>query len=367
MAADSQNAPSPQPRQGAILGFVASINVTYYRGLQYLRGVAALCVVAYHAGGKSNFDFHVGQAGVDVFFVLSGFLIASISEKATNPRAFLIARMSRIVPLYWIATSVVIIGAAAQFFPSINLTAGHVVCSFAFVPCISPSNGHLWPLLVPGWSLNYEFFFYLTFTCAILLPRQFRVPAIVMFFSGLLIAGWAMPAKSDTLDFYSNPIIIEFLIGIVIAKLARHMISRLGGHLLIATAVVTLAAECVVAAHDLTEKTRLIFWGFPAALLLTGIISVEKSRSLPKVPVLLLLGDASYSIYIWHTLAISLGAKLLILLDCPELLLFPALIAFGTATGSVLYLFVERPIIVYFAVRSRRAKLKNDSLVRTSA
>lgn len=139
-------------------------------GLQYLRGLAACAVVAYHAADRAQRPFAAGETGVDLFFVLSGFLMWAITDAHSRPGQFLIDRAKRIVPSYWIVTSVMLAGAIAGLFPAVRLTVTHIVTSYAFIPSISPSNGQVWPLLVPGWTLNYEAGFYLLFGAALCLP-----------------------------------------------------------------------------------------------------------------------------------------------------------------------------------------------------
>src|SRR5690606_7660569 len=126
-------------------------------GIQYLRAVAALGVVVFHAAERTGTHFAIGAAGVDVFFVVSGFIMWVIAnDRSPSPSAFLRGRIERIVPLYWAATSVMVAGGLAGLFPNLRVTAWHVFASLAFIPSRSPSNGEVWPVLVQGWTLNYE-------------------------------------------------------------------------------------------------------------------------------------------------------------------------------------------------------------------
>ena len=159
-------------------------------GIQYLRAVAALAVVVFHAAERSGLNFVVGAAGVDIFFVISGFVMWTLA--ATRPVstwAFYRDRLLRIAPLYWIVTLVMAVGALAGLFPRIRLTADHVIASLAFVPHRSPSNGEIWPLLTQGWTLNLEMFFYLIFGLILFLPRERRLAMLTTTFVGLVLAG----------------------------------------------------------------------------------------------------------------------------------------------------------------------------------
>jgi exopolysaccharide production protein ExoZ len=183
----------------------------YLFGLQYLRAAAALGVVGFHASENSHLNLDLGQAGVDLFFVLSGFLMWSITEAPTTPMAFFIGRIRRIVPVYWIATCVVLVGALFSLFPAITLNTPHVLSSFFFIPARSPSNGHIWPLLVPGWTLNYEMFFYLIFSLVLFLPRRIQLLVMITIFGGLVASRALAQFPVAELTFYSDPIILEFI------------------------------------------------------------------------------------------------------------------------------------------------------------
>ncbi len=104
-------------------------------GIQYLRAFAALAVVVFHAAEKSGEHFAIGAAGVDVFFVISGFIMWVISERRPmTPQGFLLDRIRRIAPSYWLVTAVMIVGAVAGLFPNLQLTGAHVLASLFFVP-----------------------------------------------------------------------------------------------------------------------------------------------------------------------------------------------------------------------------------------
>ena len=133
--------------------------------IQILRAAAALSVALFHACQWSQADFAVGAAGVDLFFLISGFVLWLAAERApVSPGAFLWARFTRVAPLYWIWT--LIAAAMAAVWPPItaiiHLGLGHLLLSLAFLPHTDPAGGP-WPLLPSGWTLVYEAFFYLAF------------------------------------------------------------------------------------------------------------------------------------------------------------------------------------------------------------
>src|SRR5829696_2873445 len=161
--------------------------------IQYLRGVAALMVVYTHASVQTQryadvelpFSAH-GAAGVDIFFVISGFIMwmTTIGDTPTSkPLPFISRRISRIVPLYWVLTTgIVIVGLVRpDLLSSTVITVWHVLASFFFIPYPHPAdNGSLVPVLIPGWTLNYEMFFYAIFACSLTVKPKFRLPLLFL-------------------------------------------------------------------------------------------------------------------------------------------------------------------------------------------
>ena len=156
--------------------------------IQILRALAALLVVFHHARYQIR-DFEAffyggiwqsGQAGVDIFFVISGFIMwVTTHDRRTTPLQFLTNRIVRIVPLYWLLTLTVAAACliAPSLFRGVVLAPEHVVKSLFFIPDFYPGMPtHIWPLLLPGWTLNYEMIFYVVFAVALLLPRHLMIP-----------------------------------------------------------------------------------------------------------------------------------------------------------------------------------------------
>jgi len=134
-------------------------------------------VVVFHAAERTGGHFAIA-AGVNVFFVISGFITWVICERRpTTPARFLRERLERIAPVYWIATGIMVAGALASLFPNLKLTLGPVLGSLFFIPHHSPSNGQVWSVLVQGWTLNYEIFFYMVFAGSL---RAHRLATILI-------------------------------------------------------------------------------------------------------------------------------------------------------------------------------------------
>lgn len=295
-------------------------------GLQQLRAVAALGVVGFHASELGGLPFLPGAFGVDLFFVLSGFLMVAITGDETQPGAFLAARARRVVPLYWLATLAMAVG----------LTIGGAVpdparlaSALAFLPQgnAGPTAMGL-PLLAPGWSLHYELGFYALFATALLLPVRWRTPVL----SGLLIA--LAGAGSIVRMAWTDPILIEFAAGMWIGEVWRgradaRMVA-IGGALVL--------AGLLLLYPGLLDRIRL----FAAVLAVAAIAWTLRGEPARRRPRLEALGDASYAIYLTHLLvmkplfALAAGVP-------PAALIVPAAIL-GIAAGMIVHHRVERPI-----------------------
>lgn len=319
-------------------------------GLQYLRGLAALAVVLFHAIGRAGGNFHAGEAGVDLFFLLSGFLMVAISGPETRPLAFLADRARRIIPVYWIATSVMLLASMVGLFPKVQLEAGHVLASYLFVPWTSPSNGSVWPLLVPGWTLNFEMAFYLLFAALLPFGGQVRqIAVLTVMLAGLVMLRPIADPANAIATFYTDPMLLEFAGGCwlgILWKRPGDWPRWMGwGTVLIALAMIAWAGFYAA------KINRAIGFGIPAALLLASVLALERRRPIGEWRLPLLLGDASYSIYIWHTLAISVTIRLSWRLDLPIVASIVIGIIGGIAAGLIGYWLIERPILAWFRER----------------
>ncbi|MHB0950897.1 MAG: acyltransferase family protein [Allorhizobium sp.] len=311
-------------------------------GIQYLRAAAAIAVVLFHAAEKTGFHFAIGAAGVDVFFVISGFIMWVVSaRREPTPWQFLRARIRRIVPVYWLATAVIVAGALGGLFPNLELSLEHVLASLFFVPARSPSDGEIWPVLVQGWTLNYEMFFYLVFAATLFLPRAWRLPAIAALFGLLVVAGPLLVTGNAVILSYTRPIILEFVAGMVIGELwlkSRVPAPAMG------FALIALSLSGFAAIQVASLPFDALVCGPLAAALVVGVLALEARRRIRFVPVAVLLGDASYSIYLWHTFAISVSAKVGASMGSAPVAVFVAAVACGVITGILGYRLLERPV-----------------------
>lgn len=324
-------------------------------GIQYLRGLAALAVVVFHAAERTGGHFAIGAAGVDVFFVISGFIMWVITaERPVSPLRFLAERARRIVPVYWIVTGVMVVGALAGLFPNLRLTVGYVLASLLFVPSRSPGDGQIWPVLVQGWTLNYEMFFYLVFALTLLLRPRPRLAALAAIFLSLTVAGLVVHSRNPLWLTYTNPIILEFLLGALLGKFWLEV--RVPGPSTgVGLIVLALIGFTFVGVTYIGFGPLVL--GPLAAALVTGTLALERRGVLGHVRPLAYIGDASYSIYLWHTLAVSVAVKFAGWLALPFLPSFAIAVLAGMAVGTIMHELLEAPIQAAFKARTVRAAL----------
>lgn len=311
-------------------------------GIQYLRGFAALAVVIFHAAERAGHHFAIGAAGVDVFFVISGFIMWVIADGRTlTPAKFMADRLKRIAPPYWIVTFIMVAGGLAGLFPNLVLSWQHVMGSLLFIPYRSPSDGQVWPVLVQGWTLNYEMFFYALFALSLFLPARSRLLAMTSVFGALTLTGMLFSPQDPALATYTRPIMLEFLLGAFIGKwwLAGKLPPLTFG---VAALLVGLGGFAFIGITGMGFDEWLC--GPLAAALVVGILILERHGAMRRIAALSYLGDSSYSVYLWHTLAISVVVKFGILLALPSPLLVIAGGFFGVALGAAAYELVEKPI-----------------------
>ena len=335
--------------------------------IQVLRGIAALSVVAYHAQQEATWyhlplrlpDLFVGAAGVDVFFVISGFIIlyasASIFGRAASVAPFLRRRVIRIVPLYWLALIVCALYTAAYDLPPHNVHALErwLGLSMLFVPAHANA-----PLLTTGWTLNFEMFFYTLFAFTLPFKRRLAMTTlsaglIVYGLSGVL--GW-LPAWCSTL---ASSLLFEFVAGLWIAEacLSGVRLPRVCTILLVVGGAVALIISGL---FDFTswQLWRGVVWGLPAAALVAGGALAAKEQPAWVGRAFEKLGDASYALYIAHYTLFGFLARAALPWLPPGRLAamayFVLLMTSAVALGCLVHVIIERPLYRWMLGRRLR-------------
>ena len=320
-----------------------------FLSIQYLRAFAALAVVVFHACQWVDIDFDIGAGGVDVFFIISGFLMWRITDvPGAAPRGFLWKRVTRVVPLYWIATAAVtgLALAAPWIVPKVKPEPGHILLSLLFIPHLDPM-GIPFPLLPPGWTLNYEAILYLIFTTALFLPRAWRFGVVIGALFAITISGLF---AYHLFPLFANPMMLEFAAGVAMAKAYGEgpQLSPGTGWSLIALGLVCFAMLKLLGIHS--DIGRWVLWGIPATMMVTGALAIETAGRLPRSKALERLGDASYAIYLCHWPLLALIARGIGI--GPAWLFVPATTIAAAAAGLAVHYLVERPAIRFFRRRT---------------
>jgi exopolysaccharide production protein ExoZ len=337
--------------------------------LQALRALAALLVVADHAiyylaekqdvaQSLQNLAWFLGTFGVDIFFVISGFIMIYTARDLFGTRLgfakFAYRRIIRIVPLYWLATIIAAGLLVRHQFPS-NF---EIFTSLAFIPVVAQAGEPLRPILGVGWTLNLEMFFYALFTVSLLFSRRTGTILVVSLLVLLVAVGGLLKPVVDTNDpltvatFLTNPILLLFAAGVVLGTmidLSDRWAFRVPLGAIIVIGLIVAAVALFVVCVDQAPWPfgwQVVFWGLCVAIVLLAIVAEEhRSGALAGLE---RLGDASYSIYLFHFLVIAAVGRVWLTMF-GHIALWPfAAVAFVTASavGLAIHLWVERPMLV---------------------
>lgn len=317
--------------------------------IQILRAFAAIIVVLFHtylAVISYGFEHqylklltanieHWGAFGVDIFFVISGYLMFMINnKKSRTPYEFLVNRITRIVPIYWFLTILLFI--VFQFAPSVFREMGYsplkLVSSLFFV---SRQFGFTDPALYVGWTLEYEMFFYVLFALALFCKCSNAIRLILL---------TIMIGASIYMELYAA-IAIEFAYGGLIFILCDKVpyLKKLqpSNHfwwLIIAMLMM------VILMPAFAQEYRFIYWGIPSAIIFFSVLFIKQIN----LNALVKLGDASYSIYLIQVFTIPVSAKILekLMPEASGILIFMISAIFSIVVGYLFYLAVEKHLNV---------------------
>ncbi len=324
----------------AIHGWWQSRNGLLIRPIQYLRGIAALSVVWLHALEMMNFHAlgpsRFGGSGVDLFFVISGFIIViTATTKRLSIKQFLLLRIIRIAPLYWLSTLLIVAAAHLGAFKTLQYSLARIIKSLFFVPY---DGG---PVLVAGWTLNYEMAFYFVFAFSLLFSRRWQFHLLTGMLLLLVALGLVFHFHGTMARTYTSVLLLEFLGGAAVGHMWMQNKVEFG---------------LPLAILFLTVGWFLLFrWNQPpllgftqmAGALLVILGCLQRRVRMVESTILLVIGNWSYSIYLTHLFVL---AALRILwrskVDSLVLALSFMTIALVAAilVGGVCYKLVEDPL-----------------------
>ncbi len=339
--------------------------MTELLSIQYLRAAAALMVVLLHLYPQwQRMGFEGAEpgwlaGGVDIFFVISGYIMwTTTARRPVGPLTFYRRRIARIVPLYWLLSAVVVgvMMVAPHAVQSTRFDLRHVLASFSFIAMESPSTGRVEPVLIPGWTLNYEMFFYLVFGLTLTLRENVRLAVTGIVLAALVALHPLAQRLGPVAAFYTSSIMLEFLAGMALGWLTAK--DRLQGNRLTGWGLLLAGIVLMIALDGMEGVPRLAAMGAPATAIVAGALMLERAGGVPRMALPLRLGDASYSLYLSHPLILSaLGQawRKWGLADMPGGLAWFAGVAvvITLACGLAVYQLLEQPLLRVLRGRGR--------------
>jgi exopolysaccharide production protein ExoZ len=276
-----------------------------FRSIQLLRFVAAVFVVISHSDyiymayarvpdRSTAYAFGFGAVGVHIFFVISGFVMYSATFGAGRPiswKSFLFRRFVRIYPIYWLYAALFL---ALMYGRGDSIRFDLIAKSLLLIP------GYSSLIIGQGWTLSYELYFYVCFAACIWLGMVRSLAALSVIFIALIAMRKLLPTSIGAIDIISNPLLLEFVLGALIATaiISGFRVPTVASVSLIVVAVV---AYTVGLWFGYQRLPSLIVWGIPSAILVLGVSTLELDGSLSSAILdIAWLGDSSYSLYLLH-------------------------------------------------------------------
>ena len=329
--------------------------------LQALRCLAAAMVLFGHVQHEAA-SLHLGAApfvpleplawgaGVDIFFIISGFIMYHTSADRFGTAGagweFLKRRAIRLVPIYWLYTTAML-AALVMFNGRIahnDVTLGQIVASYVFVPW-PRADGDLRPILSLGWTLNYEVFFYLAFGAVMAASKRRGMLLLAGAFIALVLLGVLVRPDSWVAYFWTRPIILEFLFGIGLARVFRAGV-RLRWPAAAAMVVAGIGLMMLATALNLQYLLMRPLWaGVPALIICAGLALGPGSHH-PLMRLARAGGDSSYSLYLSHAFTVNIASMVWLRLSLGSPWAFTGIaIAASMAVAWVSYRLLEQPAL----------------------
>jgi exopolysaccharide production protein ExoZ len=313
-------------------------------GVQYLRGFAAIAVLLYHVGEQYKVPFEIGAARVDIFFVISGFILWNTTSKSeVSMPDYFWKRFTRVIPLYWIVLGVTFVSVNAKpaFFYNHDASVENLFRSVVLLPRLKDGAFH--PVVLQAWTLSYEVFFYCLLGVLMGLGLRWRLIGTCATLATLV--GLGRIVDLSYVGTFADPIVLEFAAGVLIAYVAsQREFSPYVIFLALPLAIVGFAASRTL----IVDWPRVVKWGVPAALLVIAAVSLEPWFRKYPVRALGYFGDASYSIYLWHVWVGTLMTGVLLRLPIPPVLHPEIQAVMMLLLSCLLYNVIEKPLLALF-------------------
>lgn len=328
--------------------------------IQYLRALAAIGIVVFHTmdmtAMKSHFPPAFGEFGVDIFFVISGFVIVTITAHSRRgPLVFWTQRLVRVLPLYWLYTTILLVALALAprlFFNARDFDWAYIAKSYFLIPAVNPTIGGITPAFSLGWTLYFEMFFYALFgLCLLLRATALRVAAfalvVVMLVAINRLSVPFDPSANPIFATWTSPQFLEILAGAGIALVASRLMA-----LPLPVGIVLIGLGAIL--YWIGRDPVLLFnvWtGTGAVAVVSGALVLERlARRYPIRP-FVFLGDATFSVYLAHPFAqraayvgfvAATGGAMAIPFGVG--IYFAVMVVAGLSGGLLGYVLLERPL-----------------------
>ena len=332
-------------------------------GIQVLRAVAVLVVTICHAQFEVSRIGELPAAvpaatldglagfGVQLFFVISGFVMVYSSESLFGTRRglliFLERRLVRIVPLYWIVTTIYLALTLLVTKFDKGYPFSFVLASYMFVPAARP-DGVIEPLVGQGWSLNYEMLFYFVFALTVCNVRRVSVSMVTAVLVAAVAIGQMVHPLPFVISVWTSPLLLYFVFGMWIGLTYREglRLTPVQGLSLIGIGCVLLFVEFYWAPQ--TAVFGIAVWAIPA-LIVAGASLPKPSLKGPFWSPVMMIGSASYALYLFH--AIPIRTLFLLArwtgfdLQRTTLAYVCAAVLISILLAIAIYYLVERPLL----------------------
>lgn len=313
--------------------------------IQALRAIAAIYVVVYHAASKlqiENSFTHIGESGVDLFFIISGFVITySTLNSHVDWKTFIIKRLIRIVPLYWFLT--LLFSSVLLLFPSVFKTYTFDVTKVIYSLLFFPQTES--PVVYTGWTLNYEMYFYALFTVGLFLNKHKATFLVILFLiTSVIIGTFATQSTSAFIHFISSPLLLEFVLGVSLCHIYNSGIRLSFNHSLF------FIFSGVICFFIFKDASRLLAYCLPWLLIFVGVV-FHAAHSL-KMRSILFCGDASYSIYLVQAFTLPalhfITGYFSVITELNVLFFLVLYILVSVLSGALCFVLIERPFMNVF-------------------
>ncbi|PXA84187.1 hypothetical protein DMC47_41220 [Nostoc sp. 3335mG] len=294
--------------------------------LQTLRALSASVVVATHAleypirrhilgEDMYRLAWAIGWTGVASFFAISGLIMIRSGHdgfgSAANARKFALNRLMRIVPLYWLAIPLF---AAAALLRHDVVDPVKIAKTMLFIPYLPPAQHAMRPIVGQGWTLDYEMMFYALFAICLLFPRRIGLPTLLLVFPIVVLARlWIWPLvpyhdPSTVLQFWSDPVILFFVVGMLIGLAELHTAKWHGlrhpaAWSLLAFAITIVCFLLGGGGFPMPVQWQALY-GLCGAIAVLACTSTSGHRYPRLGRIAEAAGDASYSTYLVHPLVL---------------------------------------------------------------